>query len=279
MSFDSFLAERGLIVDEVQADGRVHRARTHDHPRKKNGAYLWDGVSGWAQNWATDLRAVFFRTERSMSPDELAERELLRKTRKKETERMHARAADKARDLLKRTKTELHPYLAAKGFPNEPGLVLKGKLLVPVWDCTAYGKRLLSVQTIDADGNKLFLKDSRAKGGCFRLGPTSVENWLCEGYATGLSVRAALKHLHRMAAVVVCFNAANLIEVAQHIPGRIVADNDEKGAGEAAALATGQPFVMPPVLGDDFNDYHRRRGVDAAAGLLRIALTNRSPPN
>jgi phage/plasmid primase-like uncharacterized protein len=48
----------------------------------------------------------------------------------------------------------------------------------------------------------------------FFIGPIRCsERWLVEGYATGLSVRAALRELHREAQVVVCFSAFNLAHV------------------------------------------------------------------
>jgi putative DNA primase/helicase len=130
------------------------------------------------------------------------------------------------------------------------------------------------VQRISADGTKLFLPGGKAKGSVFFIGPLLAnERWLVEGYATGLSVRAALRELHRDAQVVVCFSAGNLAHV-----GRLVkelrpkayafADNDASGAGAKAAAETGLSFVMTAELGDA-NDYHQREGVRALAKLIR----------
>lgn len=271
MSFASFLAERGLLVDAPISDNRVHRCRTDTHPKKRNGAYQWDGVSGWAQDWALDAVPVLYRDPKD-DPISRAERELLARTRREEERRLRASAAKRARDMAARAEVTTHPYLAAKGFPAARAMVLDGKLLIPAWDCKAYGQRLLSLQTIDAQGHKLFLPGGRMRGAVHLIGPTTAETWLCEGYATALSILAALKHLYRPARVAICFSAGNLIEVAKHLRGRVIADNDASGAGERSAIATGLPYVLPPVTGMDFNDYHQGYGLFAAAGVLRMAL-------
>jgi putative DNA primase/helicase len=95
--------------------------------------------------------------------------------------------------------------------------VLDGELLIPMREFRHYAQ-INSVQRIAADGTKLFLPGGKAKGSVFFIGPLlAQERWLVEGYATGLSVRAALRELHREAQVVVCFSAGNLAHV-----GRLV---------------------------------------------------------
>jgi putative DNA primase/helicase len=97
------------------------------------------------------------------------------------------------------------------------------------------------VQRISADGTKLFLPGGKAKGSVFFIGPLlAQERWLVEGYATGLSVRAALRELHREAQVVVCFSAGNLAHVGRLVKelrpkAFVFADNDKSGAGAKAA--------------------------------------------
>jgi hypothetical protein len=94
----------------------------------------------------------------------------------------------------------------------------------------------------------------------FFIGPLlAQERWLVEGYATGLSVRAALRELHRDAQVVVCFSAGNLAHVGKLVKelrpkAYVFADNDKSGAGEGGGGRN------RPQLGDagevgDANDY------------------------
>src|SRR5205807_706613 len=97
---------------------------------------------------------------------------------------------------------------------------------------------------------------------------------LCEGYATALSVRAALQSLYRDDRVIVCFSAGNLARVAGLYGPRavVVADNDASGTGEAAARSTGLSWVMPAEVGQDANDLHLARGVAAIVDLVRRGL-------
>jgi putative DNA primase/helicase len=98
------------------------------------------------------------------------------------------------------------------------------------------------VQRISADGTKLFLPGGKAKGSVFFIGPlVAHERWLVEGYATGLSVRAALRELHRDAQVVVCFSAGNLAHVGRLVKelrpkAYVFADNDKRRAAPRRRL-------------------------------------------
>lgn len=172
----------------------------------------------------------------------------------------HAEAAQRARQMIEAAELRPHPYLARKGFPDEQGLVLDDLLLVPMWGPEG---AVASVQTITPDGAKKFLAGGRAKGATFSIG--RGERWLCEGYATALSIRAALASMYRQACVVVCFSAGNLMNVSGDF---VIADNDASGTGERYAVQTGLPYWMPPEKGDA-NDFHQAHGLSALAGHLR----------
>ena len=105
-----------------------------------------------------------------------------------------------------------HPYLVAKGFAQQDGLVLDGNLLVPMRHYQAY-ERVQSVQMIGPDGTKKNLPGGKAKGGVYNLG-RHWTRWCVEGYVTGLSVQAALRRMSRQDQVVVCFSAGNLAHIA-----------------------------------------------------------------
>ena len=53
MSFVAHAQAHGLIINHAIPDGRWHRVPTVDKPRKRNGAYIFDGNSGVVKNWAT----------------------------------------------------------------------------------------------------------------------------------------------------------------------------------------------------------------------------------
>lgn len=194
----------------------------------------------------------------------------------KEAEKEHAMAAARAATLLAACELANHPYLASKGFPDARALVdADGAMLVPMRDCLS-GK-LLGVQKIaliDNEWTKKMLPGMRAKGAICRIGNArSAELWFVEGYATGLSVDAALKLLRLSAAVVVCFSAGNLIYVAGKFTGRhyVFADNDASLTGERSAWKTGLPYAMAPTTGQDANDLHMAAGVMAVAKKIMEA--------
>lgn len=99
---------------------------------------------------------------------------------------------------------------------------------------------------------------------------------VCEGIATAMSVRAALRLLSLSASVFSAFSASNVAKVAAGIAGAwIAADNDKPiealgnlGTGEFYAAQSGCKWTMPPELGD-FNDLHMAQGLRAVALHLR----------
>ena len=197
-----------------------------------------------------------------------------------------------------------HPYLVAKGFPEQGGLVLAGNLLIPMRHYRDY-HRLQSVQMIGPDGSKKFLPMGKASEAVYKIGK-GAERYYCEGYATALSVMAALKRLYRdrHSEVWVCFSAGNIPKVA--LPSRrsmVIADHDwwrcpkkecrakwdyeskrcpscgssgvTEPAGEKHAKQTGLPYWMPDEPGTDANDFALEHGIGRLAVELRdFAMTN-----
>jgi len=219
-------------------------------------AVFGDWSTGLSETWKDDSHhddAESRRLERA-AREEARRRAQADAKRALEVERQAAR-------MLTEAKYDTHPYLVAKGFKHTLGLTWNGKLLVPIRAVEDYS-RILSMQIIGTDGEKRFLTGGRVKGGIHRLGPaTAPRVALCEGFATGLTLKAALDCLPGPWAVVVCFSAGNMITVAQEFPSAVVcADNDASKTGENAARATGLRWVMPPEAGD-FNDLQCSRGV------------------
>lgn len=282
MSFTAFAAAHGLILDHPIPDGRWHRVRTEDKPRKRNGSYLFDALRGVGviRNWATMDECAVYKDE-TVRVDEAvmqAIRERVRRAREQEARRRNQTAdiaatiVQKAQLLVPQTAVvgrrgapgrdavPTHPYLIRKGLPNASCLVVDGQIIVPMW----VDKRLVNVQRIATDGTKRFLPGGTAKGAFYRLGnPRAAKQWLCEGYATALTVKLALDYLHADAAVLVCFSAGNLKEVGGT---HVMADGDE--AGRKGAEATGLPWVSAPD-GMDANDLMQRDGLHAVVALLQ----------
>lgn len=191
--------------------------------------------------------------------------------RKQRGYRAAAEASQKVVDLC---KPETHYYLNAKGLPDVVGLVADGALIVPMRNLET--NQLQGMQTIEwvpteRRWQKKMAFGMRAKGSVLRLGNRSAkEAFLCEGYATGLSIEMALRRLRLDASVLICFSAGNLAHIAGLIRGRafVCADNDVSLAGERAAKATGLPYAMSDVIGEDMNDLHQRAGLMALCKLV-----------
>jgi putative DNA primase/helicase len=280
--FVSFARAHGLLLEHPIADGRWHRTRTEDKPRKKNGAYLWDGERGVVRNWASMESFASWRDGNARVVPRAEYARQRREARNAEAQR-HAKAAAQAHEIVKsaaflvpspavlwkpwrpgRDAVLAHPYLVRKGLPATAGLVHQGYLIVPMW----VEKRLVNVQRISADGEKRFLTGGRAKDAVYRIGREDArEVWLVEGYATGLSLHLALHAMFRDAAVVVCFSAGNL-----RAPGatHVMADGDP--AGREAAARTGLPTARCPD-GMDANDVHVNGGLRALQELVRSGMT------
>lgn len=188
-----------------------------------------------------------------------------------------------------------HPYLASKGFPTDAGLTIDS--LRPLLPSGPFGEsmsralpdgdgpwliipgrigpRITTVQIIGPDGTKKNILRGKMGGAAHRIA-TGGETWVCEGIATALSVRAALRLLGRSATVLCAFAASNVAKVAEGIPGAIIAADHDKpleqlgglGTGEFYARATGLRWVMPKNAGD-FNDMHQQDGLRAVALRLR----------
>lgn len=281
MTFEQFAASHGLIIRHIQADNRWHRCPTEDKPRKKNGAYIFDGERGAVKNWATMADFAAFREGARAGAIDNAAIRAQRAISEAEQRAKQAEARKLADEMIGRSAYDVHPYLERKGFSQERGFVLDGELLIPMREFTFY-RQVNSLQRITADGTKLFLPGGKAKGSVFFIGPYMAhERWLVEGYATGLSVRAGLKEMHRDAQIIVCFSASNLAHVGRmvkplRVPAYVFADHDESKAGAKAAEETGLPWVMSPEVGLDANDFHLRYGVRDLVALIRAVLPRKA---
>lgn len=250
-----------------------------------------DGVTGVAWNHATGAHQRFWVGGSSEAPPTVQ--------RDPETDRRRAQEQREVEAACLRIvaacEQTQHPYLARKGFAEEIGLVIAdprplmprgglgeamaaalpngdGPLLVVPG---RIGQRLTTVQFITAEGAKKNILRGQM-GGAFHRIATGRETWVCEGIATALSVRAALRLLGRSATVLSAFSASNVAKVAEGIRGAIVAADHDKpipdfgglGTGEFYARRTGRKWAMPPAMGD-FNDMHQADGLRAVALQLK----------
>lgn len=252
----------------------------------KRGGLVW--------NWQTQIKLPFRVEGKNAAPVSMAERRDAEARQKREREESE-QAAQVARRIVQSASQTKHSYLTAKGFPDELGLVHEtpqakfplGKLgdamrrAMPEGDGPwlivpgRIGKDIVTVQFIGTDGAKKNLLRGRMGGAAHRIA-TGAETWICEGIATALTVRAALRLLGRSATVLSAFSASNVASIASATTGAVIATDNDKpietfgglGTGEYYARKSGRCWAMPSEAGD-WNDYSTRHGLRAVAMLLR----------
>lgn len=265
MTFVEFARAHGVQIDELRQGNRIYRCGTTEHPRSDNGAYSWDGSRGWVMAWDGEAKAHWYDDPANpWTPESKAKASMPDKSEQ------YQEAAKRAESLLAACELKEHLYLRIKGFPAMRGLVSGGKLVIPMRSLSGSVAGVQTVESVDGAWKKKMMHGMRAKGAVLKLG-AGPEMWLVEGYATGLSVQAALAQMHMRAAVMVCFSASNLVYVSKMVSGRlyVAADNDESGTGAQAARETGLLWVMPEAVGNDWNDEHVLRGVGGLCQAIR----------
>jgi phage/plasmid primase-like uncharacterized protein len=277
MSFTLFARAHGVEIGDLYPSERIQRCATTDKPRSKNGAFFWDGYRGWVFAWDGEAKVQWYEDPNAQAWTEV-EKAVWRAKRKAVgvvIEQGQHRAALVAAEMLRSAKPNHHNYLHIKGFPDAQGFVTDdGALLVPMRSLMGELQGVQAIRWIEVERayeKKMQPAGMKAKGAVFRMGDkTAPETFLCEGYATGLSIHAALRSVGLRASVLVCFSANNLVTVSRMVRGKtyVFADNDKSQAGEKAAIETNLPYCMSPVVGDDANDIHVRAGLMAVCQQL-----------
>ncbi len=285
MSFEQALFAAGLMPRTVIADGKWRRCPTADKPKKRNGAYVLhpEGRGFW-RNWAVDSDLNSW-TDTAMTTARRIDPAVIEQRRQAERQqRIQAIHAARAFWANSKPMHGLHEYLSKKGLSAVGcnALRVHGDLLVvPVW----WKGKVISLQTITADGQKRFWPGAPVKAGSITLArPRAALTAVCEGLATGLAVYQAVKN----ATVIVAFDAGNLAPVVDLIrpTGSVVicGDNDhatqakrgfnpgvEKARNAADLIGAGVAFPEG-IEGTDWADALAELGDNAARKIERQIL-------
>ncbi len=235
---------------------------------------------------------------RVLTEAEIAERKAKQDALRMQEELARAKGAEQA--LVKShilwaaaAKHGRSAYLAKKQVHAESVRFLPdGSILVPMMDYTKPREvAFVGVQTIKNDGTKLFPAGVAKSGSACRLGePREDFIALCEGYATGASLRMAMDGA---VPVFVAFDAGNLLKVARVLRALypkahvlICCDNDRKTKGNPGISAGKKALreirpnasVIYPIFRveekelTDFNDLHVKHGLAAVKRQLEPVL-------
>lgn len=279
-TFHQFAQSHGVITDRLHPRDSIQRLPTVNKPHRTNAAVFWDGMKGWIWIWGEQEQTIWFDdpNARPWTPAEKAEWGRKQQAMKAKKLAEQKEAAEAAEELIQGAGLDVHPYLASKGFPEVKGFIAgNGALLIPMRDVQS--NRITGLQYVMMQDNrwvKMFLPQQRSTGSVFSIGPANApETVLCEGYATGLSIAAAIERMRLRMCVACCFSAYNIEAVAPLIDGRrfVFADHDfpdklGRRAGQDRAEATGLPWVMSDTEGQDANDLHQTAGILAVCKKL-----------
>jgi putative DNA primase/helicase len=255
-----FCRIHGVIIDREPPIGMWKRYPTQDKPTHRNGAVKYMGTHAFVQNHATMTEIEVWHAEGESAIDPNKARQLVSAANRDIREKQE-KAAQKAAHIMHQCQFAFHPYLKNKGFEGEQGNVWRNEdsllLVIPM----RVGGRLVGCQIINEEGGKKFLFGQRTSGAAF-IFDNHGPHILCEGYATALSIKSAMKALRRRYTLHVCFSAGNMKKVADTLPGGfVVADNDASRTGQKTAEQIGWPCWMPDTVGMDANDAHQRDGL------------------
>ncbi len=301
--FADALQLAGLVVKGAPVmDGKRHRVDVDgDKAGRKSGVYIGhldDYPAGYIHNHKTgeEIRWKASRPTSGMSQQERDRfREKIgreRDARDAERRRTETVVAHKATAMWNRAKpVRAHAYLTRKAV-GAHGLKQDryGNLLVPMRDVAG---KIWSLQTIDQDGAKLYLKDGRKVGTHAVLGTLApgMPIVIAEGYATAATMRE-VTGLPTIAA----FDSGNLLDVARayreadptrpiifagdndhHLPRREaplpnVGLDKATAAVEAVGGVLLLPVFTPADRGTDWNDYAAQHGREALRATIGAEL-------
>lgn len=284
-AFRDTLQENGLGRPEIQPDSGIKRFKIEgDKGNNKSGWYNFhtDGSipAGAFGNWRTSLNKTFYFKKDNKPLTSEERQELMRiyadakKKREAETQKKYAKARRLSNAGWNKgvpAKPD-HPYLVKKycqGASNHLRQDAKDNLLVPLYN----RKRLVSLQYINKNGGKFFVKGSELKGSYFLFGDLKKPFdtvMIVEGVSTGWTVYS----LADQAPTFCAMNAGNLkavaLSVRQAFPDVkiiVAGDNDQRTDGsinigvekakEAAQAVNGFysiPQFLDPEQKGDWND-------------------------
>lgn len=272
-SFQDFIRSHGFEPKSEISAGKFIRFGRNNSVSAK---LFDDGLAGYLHDWRSGEKYFWFANHDALPSSDYAKRreqsEALKQAHDAKRKLAYAQASKRAEELFSGASEafESHPYLLKKGVGAYGIKAYEGNLLVPVYSVLG---DFQTIQFIDEEGNKKFLKGGQMQGGCHFIGEIREGKpiYICEGYATAASVYEDTNCL-----TIVAFNAGNLINVAtalrEQLPNAqivIAGDSDSVGKeyAERASKAINGSTLIPdfgqnPQGYSDWNDYFTK-GVTA----------------
>lgn len=259
----------------------------------KKGTYTWV-VFG---DWKTGIKQYLCQPpEGGALPAKKLQLEIMKEMdgevrQRKQQAELETRAIAQRRLELWEKLTAPTDYMLRKGIEDIISIDVSLKcyhghtVIVPMTDSKGV---VWGFQRIQPDSSKYYLEAQRVKG-TYHLIPGDNDQprvFVCEGYATGASIRLATG-----CPVMVLFSSTNMQASIQTISSRfhgkeivIAADNDSHTTnnpgittGKMVAKELNCPVIWPEFTNDqgkvsDFNDYHSLYGIDRLTDYIETQL-------
>lgn len=316
--FKEAMSREGLVcLDTIQVTTGSVPVRFKNHGKGNADCwYFWDGTMGAFGDWHDSGKKTTWSAYDSYA-HEWTERQKedykVKKQQQEEKARKHLREIEKKqKDISDQLSVQWANFTFSSQSDPEYQYLIDKKVVgygikygrdqfgcfaaVPLIDINGTLYNMQKIYNLKADGsnNKWFLPGAR-KQGCFHimgqpLGSLKEEDivYVCEGYATGASIHAAIDRT-----VIVAFDAGNLKYVVSAIKQRypflnlmIAADNDQwqedgNNTGLTKAYEVSKQWgchVVYPTFGPehslkkptDFNDLHVLQGIELVKEQLEI---------
>ena len=292
MTLQEALSKNGLGSPKVIIDGKLHRFKANND-KQKNSWYIGfnngDFQAGSFGCWKRSINKTFCSIEKELfTPKQKQEYAKKMNLISNEIQKLKREASLKKSETQKTTKETAnnrfnngksegvnnHPYLMKKQIWGYSLRLDGDKLLIPMFNIQG---ELCSLQTINHEGGKRFMKGGQVNGLFNLIGSPEKNLILCEGYATGSTIHQATGQ-----AIAICFSAGNIKEVAIALANKhpnisllIAGDNDQwgesntgKNKAQEIAQTVGAGVVFPEFKETDlknkptdFNDLHALSGL------------------
>ncbi|POZ52986.1 toprim domain-containing protein [Methylovulum psychrotolerans] len=270
--FIDMIRAAGLEPPDRMTTDKIIAFAGRDKPKTNKAARCFlfpDGRGGWFMDYSTGLFEVW-QAERGQTYTEAEKQDFRERCERDRLAREQAvtegqqAAAFKADKIYKRAvsadagnlylhRKQVQPHGAKMGDSGS----LRGVLIIPIYDESL---ALVNLQLIQPDGTKRFLCGGKKKNCFWWLGKKTAKVLIAEGFATAASLHEATGNQ-----VFIAFDAGNLANVAKIVRAKnpdaeiiIMGDHDANGTGQqaarAAALACGGKYLIPPTVGQDWND-------------------------
>ena len=292
--FISFASSRDVSIYDPILDGTLRRCKG----KSKNSAWYIGSyfttrkgllyLSVIFGDWVSNERYVFtpdIKITLKDKEDIAFKQKQAKKAADEARKKLNAEAVETAKSILNTglKATADHPYLQRKKVEPHDLLMDGNKLFVPFR--TLRGS-LTGGQHISPQGGKYQILGTALSGSVYTFGnlknPSKIV-YLCEGWATGATIRQATSSV-----VVVAFTAGNLLNVAQELKKTypqinvVIAGDDDHvtdgNPGRTKAVEAAKIFMNKPVIPvfmeydgkatTDFNDLHVREGLSEVKDQL-----------